>query len=120
MSKITEPSNIKPYAIQTLYLSPDDVILLHLGEDYDFDDMQVIQNEVMKAFPKNRILVVNDNVLKRITIFKADNPNQAEWLNDTIEQEIRNNQFINSLSSDSTGGYVTGTYTGSPVYDILY
>ena len=100
-------SNIKPYDIQTISLAPNDVILCHISEDCGFDELHHIQNELKAVFPNNIVLVANENILKRITIFKAENSIQATWLEDEIQQEV------NSLG-------ITGTYEGTSVYDILY
>ena len=100
-------SNVKPYDIQTISLAPNDVILCHISEDCGLEELRLIQNELKTVFPNNTVLVANENILKRITIFKAENPIQATWLEDGIQQEV------NSLG-------ITGTYEGTSVYDILY
>ena len=104
-------SNIKPYDIQTISLAPNDVILCHINDDCDFDELHHIQNELKKVFPNNTVLVANEHILKRITIFKAENPIQATWLEDGISNMLQ--QEINSLGT-------TGTYEGTSVYDVLY
>ena len=104
-------SNIKPYDIQTISLAPNDVILCHISEDCDFDDLHHIQNELKKVFPNNTVLVANEHILKRITIFKTENSIQATWLGDGISNMIQ--EEVNSLGT-------TGTYEGKSVYDILY
>ena len=104
-------SNVKPYDIQTISLAPNDVILCHISEDCDFDDLHHIQNELMKVFPNNKVLVANEHILKRITLFKAENPIQATWLEDGISNILQ--EEVYSLGT-------TGTYEGTSVYDILY
>ena len=73
-------SNIKPYDIQTIPVGPNDVILCHIGEDYDMEELMLIQKEVEKTFPNNKVLVANENVLKKISIFKMEDPLKATWL----------------------------------------
>lgn len=107
-------SNLKDYAVQLIHVQPDDVILLHVSEDMDFDNLHAIQNEIQQAFPNNTILVANEHILKRISIFRTDTPMLVA---DTINNEI--NLLDNKLSSDFTGGYI-GTYKGSEIYDVLY
>jgi hypothetical protein len=104
-------SNIKPYDIQTVSLAPNDVILCHISEDCGLEELRLIQNELKTVFPNNIVLVANEHILKRITIFKAENPIQATWLEDEVYNTIQ--QEVNSLG-------ITGTYEGTSVYDILY
>ena len=35
-------SNLKDYAVQLIHVQPDDVILLHVSEDMDFDNLHAI------------------------------------------------------------------------------
>lgn len=62
--------NIKPYDIQTIHVDEGDVILLHLSNSLDMDDMNVIHGEVKKMFPKNDILMANEHILQGISIIK--------------------------------------------------
>ncbi len=105
-------SNIKDYSVQLVNVQPNDVILLHIAEDLDLDTVHSIYNEMVKAFPNNTILVANENILKRITLFRTDNPILVA---NTIKDEV---DWL-KITSDSTGGYV-GTYKGSELYDVLY
>ena len=107
-------SNIKDYAVQLVNIQPDDVILLHVAEDLDLDTVHSIYREIEKAFPNNTILVSNENILKRISIFRTDTPMLVA---NTINNEL--NLLDNTISTDFTGGYV-GTYKGSEIYDVLY
>lgn len=104
-------SNIKPYDIQTVSLAPNDVILCHISEDCGLEELRLIQNELKTVFPNNIVLVANEHILKRITIFKAENPIQATWLEDGISNILQ--EEVYSLGT-------TGTYEGTSVYDVLY
>ena len=108
-------SNFKDYAVQLVHVQPNDVILLHVSEDMDFDNLHAIQYEIQQAFPNNTILVANEHILKRITLFRADDPIRSDIITNTIKSET---DWL-KLTSDSTGGYVS-TYKGSEVYDVLY
>lgn len=72
-------SNIKPYDIQVVPVGPNDVIICHIDESFDFDELNIIQKEVEKVFPNNKVLVANENVLKRISIFKIEEPLKTIW-----------------------------------------
>jgi nitrous oxide reductase len=108
---------LKDYAVQLIHVQPNDVILLHISEELCLDDVATIQHEIQRAFPNNTILVANENILKKITIFRADDPIQSDLISNTIDPE--HNWLKPSLTSDSTGGYVS-TFFGSDVYDVLY
>lgn len=102
--------SINSYDIQTLSLGPNDVILFHVNEDCDLSEVAAIQKEMEKAFPNNTVLVANELILKRITLFKAENMITAYQIVGEIGKQINAN--------DLNG--ITGTYTGTDVYDILY
>lgn len=68
-------SYIKPYNIEVLSVSDGDVILLHLANDLDLDDINTIRKEIQQYFPNNQVICANDHILKRITVFqKEKNP----------------------------------------------
>lgn len=110
-------SNIKDYAVQLVHVQPNDVVLLHVAEDLDLDTVAAIHHEIAQAFPNNTILVANEHILKRITLFRADDSIQNNLITNTLDPNL--NWLNTSLTSDSAGGYVSN-YTGSEVYDILY
>ena len=106
-------SNFKDYAVQLIHTQPNDVILLHISEDLCLDDVGAIQYEIQQAFPNNTILVANENILKKITIFRPDKPI-------TVDNELSNiyNPEQNWLKpSCSTGDVII---EGSSLYDVLY
>lgn len=105
-------SNIKDYEVQLINVQPTDVILLHVSENLYLDDVATIQNEVQRAFPNNTILVANENILKKITVFRPDQPIM-------IADELSNiyNPEQNWLKTISTGDVIIG---GSSSYDVLY
>ena len=103
-------SNTKSFDIQTVNVSPNDVILFHVNEDCDLSEVAAIQKEMEQIFPNNTVLVANELILKRITLFKAENMITAYQIVDEIGKQINAN--------DLNG--ITGTYTGTSVYDILY
>lgn len=114
-------SNIKDYAVQLVHVQPNDVVLLHVSEDLSFDDLQSIQYEIQQAFPENKILVANEHILKKITIFRADDILKSDLISDALDPEHNWLQSSPTLKieSNSTGGYVA-KYNGSEIYDVLY
>lgn len=68
-------SKIQPYNIETIKVADGDVILLHLANNLDLDDMNAIRKEIQQYFPNNQVICTNDYILKRITVFqKEKNP----------------------------------------------
>ena len=100
---------LKDYAVQLIHTQPNDVILLHISEDLCMDDVSTIQHEIQQAFPNNTILVANENILKKITIFRADSLIAAYDIADEMSKQIDMNREI---ISQPCRGYST--------YDVLY
>ena len=108
---------LKDYAVQLVHIQPNDVILLHISEELCLDDAVTIQNEIQRAFPNNTILVANENILKKITIFRPDQPMIiADGLSNIYNPEQ------NWLKTSTTSDFFTGDVIieGSSTYDILY
>lgn len=71
MFEYIEPNKpLKKYDIQTVHVDEGDVILLHLSNSCDIDDMGAIHTEVKKMFPNNDILMANEHILQGISIIK--------------------------------------------------
>jgi hypothetical protein len=95
-------TNPKEYSIQTISVEPGDVILVHVAEDLDIDTINAIHGELIKAFPKNNVLIANEYILKGLTIVKPrtgavnikkyddiDGPEVLnEWLKKNVEFNI--------------------------------
>lgn len=56
------------YDIQKVSVEPGDVILAHISANMNIDECQAILEELNKAFPENTVLLVNEYVLKGMTI----------------------------------------------------
>ena len=67
---IDRAGNFEKYDIQTVEVTPNDVILLHISSNLSLRDIQAIEKEVRSEFPENRVLVVNRQVLEGMTILK--------------------------------------------------
>lgn len=77
---------MEKYDIQTVEVKDNDVILLKVSDSLDLDNVNNIYKEVSKAFPKNKILIVNHHILEDMTILRpksyfADLDNNT-WEND--------------------------------------
>lgn len=82
-------ATISPYRIEALPVKDGDVIILHLADNLDFDDIAVIQKDIQKDFPNNKVICANDHILKSITVLqKTDTENifgidlslDGEWM----------------------------------------
>ena len=92
ISQVYQPR--KPYNIETFNLQKDDVILLHLHEDLDIDDTQMILEEMKKVFPNNTVLVANEYILKGLTILRLPTPNTGDV--NMFDKEISAPDFLDN------------------------
>lgn len=66
---------LQAYQIETIKVADGDVILLHLANDLNLDDINTIRKEIQQYFPNNQVICANDHILKKITVFqKEKNP----------------------------------------------
>lgn len=84
----------KSYNIETFNLQKGDVILLHLNEDLDINDTQMILEEMKKVFPNNTVLAANEYILKSLTILRLPTPNTGEV--NIFDKEISAPDFLDS------------------------
>lgn len=92
ISQVYQPR--KSYNIETFNLQKGDVILLHLHEDLDIDDTQMILEEMKKVFPNNTVLVANEYILKGLTILRLPTPNTGEV--NIFDKEISAPDFLDN------------------------
>lgn len=92
ISQVYQPR--KPYNIETFNLQKGDVILLHLHEDLDIDDTQMILEEMKKVFPNNTVLVANEYILKGLTILRLPTPNTGDV--NMFDKEISAPDFLDN------------------------
>lgn len=85
-------SNPKEYSIQTISVKPNDVILVHIGEDLDIDSVNQIFRELKQSFPSNSILIANEHILKGLTILRLPTPNTGEV--NMFDKEISAPNFL--------------------------
>ena len=71
-------SYVKPYNIEILSVSDGDVIILHLNENLNFDDINTIRKEIQEYFPNNQVICANEHILKQITVLHKTTNNPFE------------------------------------------
>ena len=64
----------KGYDIQVVDIQPGDTILFHLNDDVDVETVSSIMGEMSKTFPNNRIIPVNEWILKGMTVVRQADP----------------------------------------------
>lgn len=92
ISQVYQPR--KSYNIETFNLQKGDVILLHLNEDLDINDTQMILEEMKKVFPNNTVLAANEYILKGLTILRLSTPNTGEV--NIFDKEISAPDFLDN------------------------
>jgi hypothetical protein len=80
----------------------------------DFADLNAIQHEIQQMCPNNTILVANEHILKKITIFRPDKPMEAYDLDNSLSNIIDDDNLFVMPSS------YLGTKEGTGMYDVLY
>lgn len=97
---------LKGYPIQTVDIRPGDTILCHINDDMDLEQCKNIHQELQTTFPKNTILLVNEWVLKGMTILRQANPiadSVEELLLDKPLEELYPNLFGNNTTGLKPG-----------------
>ena len=85
---------MEKYDIQTINIQPDDIVLFHVSEDLDLDELSEIQRELNNIFPNNKVILVNQHILKGVSILK---PEKTETV--SVEHIMENdlNEFLKSM-----------------------
>ena len=58
------------HPVEVVNLKPDDVIVLHLTEDVDFECANTLVKDMQKTFPNNPIFCKHPSLIENITIVK--------------------------------------------------
>lgn len=91
----------KGYDIQVVDIRPGDTILCHINDDVDLESCKAIQHELRETFPENNILLVNEWVLKGMTVIRNAQPvgdSVNELLLDKPLEELYPNLFGNKTN----------------------
>lgn len=54
--------------------------MCQISDDIDIDEYKILYQELKKVFPNNNILLVNNNIVKNMTIFKPKEEVEAPFL----------------------------------------
>ena len=73
MSKPMNRIGVYPnHPVEVVNLQPDDVIVLHLTEDVDFECANTLVKDMQKTFPNNTIICRHPTLIENITIVKQE------------------------------------------------
>lgn len=58
--------------VEVVNLKPDDVIILHLTEDVDFECANTLVKDMQKTFPNNTVIYSHPSLIENITFVKKE------------------------------------------------
>ena len=99
MSNNSTVGNWKGYDVQAISLQLSDVLLVHVSSYMDFDDCQEIIKILEDTFPNNKTLLVNEKVLKGLTVIRAE---ETKKIDDAVN--IATNVDVNALFNEIMRG----------------
>ena len=62
-------SNYKGIPIEIIPIRKDDVVLAHVNKDIDIITFRDLHEQLQRLFPDNRVNIINDYFIDKITIF---------------------------------------------------
>ena len=99
MSNNSTVGSWKGYDVQAVSLQPGDVLLVHVSSYMDFDDCKEIMKMLEDIFPNNKTLLVNEKVLKGLTVIRAE---ETKKIDDAVN--IATNVDIDALFNEIMRG----------------
>ena len=84
-------SNYKGIPIEIIPIRKDDVVLAHVNKDIDVITCRDLHEQLQKLFPDNRVNIINDYFINKITIFA----------NTSFNIDCGENEFLGRPSYDS-------------------
>ena len=99
MSNNSTIGSWKGYDVQAVSLQPGDVLLVHVRSYMDFDDCQEIMKMLEDTFPNNKSILVNEKVLKGLTVIRAE---ETKKVDDAVN--IATNVDIDALFNEIMRG----------------
>lgn len=99
MSNNSTVGSWKGYDVQAISLQPSDVLLVHVSSYMDFDDCQEIMKILEDTFPNNKTLLVNEKVLKGLTVIRAE---ETKKIDDAVN--IATNVDVDALFNEIMRG----------------
>ena len=83
-------SNYKGTPIEIIPISKDDIILAHVNKDIDTITCRSLYEQLQKLFPDNKVNIINDYFIDKITIFT----------NSSFNIDCGENEFLGRPSHD--------------------
>ena len=83
-------SNYKGTPIEIIPISKDDIILVHVNKDIDTITCRSLYEQLQKLFPDNKVNIINDYFIDKITIFT----------NTSFNIDCGENEFLGGPSHD--------------------
>ena len=83
-------SNYKGTPIEIIPISKDDIILAHVNKDIDTITCRSLYEQLQKLFPDNKVNIINDYFIDKITIFT----------NSSFNIDCGENEFLGRSSHD--------------------
>lgn len=83
-------SNYKGTPIEIIPIRKDDVILAHVNKDIDIITYRDLHEQLQKLFPDNKVNIINDCFIDKITIFT----------NTSFHIDCGENEFLGRPSPD--------------------
>ena len=96
MSNIT--STWEGIPVQVIEIKPNDVVIAHISPDMSIDECQQIFNELSKTFPDNKVIIANEHVLQKLTVFRPEDTISSIMTQVDIDREL--NKIIRRGSND--------------------
>ena len=60
------------HSVEVVNLKPDDVIVLHLTEDVDYECANALVKDMQEAFPNNTVICKHPSLIENITFVKQE------------------------------------------------
>lgn len=83
-------SNYKGTPIEIIPIHKDDIILAHVNKDIDTITCRSLYEQLQKLFPDNKVNIINDYFIDKITIFT----------NTSFNIDCGENEFLGGPSHD--------------------
>ena len=83
-------SYYKGTPIEIIPIRKDDVILAHVNKDIDITTCRTLHEQLQKLFPDNKVNIINDYFIDKITIFT----------NSSFNIDCGENEFLGRPSHD--------------------
>ena len=87
MSNIT--STWEGIPVQVVEIKPNDVVIAHISQDMSVDECHQIFDELSKTFPNNKVIIANEHVLQKLTVFRPEDTVADIMAQVDIDKELK-------------------------------